>query len=154
MQLGGGVLFCGLFQPLFFILFHARKVTILVSQMKKDCVFCKIINGEIPAKFVYKDKDIIAFKDINPVAPVHILILPVKHVEMLSKTSDKDILTLGKILATTRKLAKKLKLTDFKVLLANGEKAGQTVKHLHFHLIGGWKGSSVMMESQPGGLRK
>jgi histidine triad (HIT) family protein len=107
--------------------------------MKKDCVFCKIISGEIPAKFVYKDKDIAAFKDINPVAPTHILIVPVKHVECLSKTTDKDILTLGKILITAKKLAEKMKLESFRVLTANGENAGQTVKHMHFHLIGGGK---------------
>lgn len=123
--------------------------------MKKDCVFCKIIKGELPGELVYRDKDVVAFKDIKPVAPVHIIIVPVKHIECLSKSSDKDILTLGKILVIAKKVAKKMKLEAFRILSANGEKAGQTVMHMHFHLIGGnEKWASLKMESQPGGLRK
>lgn len=122
--------------------------------MKKDCIFCKVINGNLPAKFVYKDNDIVAFKDIKPVAPVHIIIVPKKHIDNLLKTKDSDTMVLGKILRTAAKVAKKMGIEDFRVINANGSGAGQTVFHMHYHLVGGWKDSSPKMESEPGGLRQ
>jgi histidine triad (HIT) family protein len=121
----------------------------------KDCIFCKIIKGDIPSKKVYEDSSLLAFHDINPAAPVHILIIPKKHIKSLVDAESSDIEILGKIQLTASKLAKKLKINKaFRVLAASGKKAGQTVFHLHYHLIGGWKGSLPEMESKPCGLRK
>ena len=82
-----------------------------------DCLFCKIVNKEIPADVVYEDKEVIAFKDINPQAPIHILVIPKEHI---FKLADEYKLERG-----------------FRVITNYGEDAGQTVKHLHFHLLGG-----------------
>jgi histidine triad (HIT) family protein len=121
----------------------------------KDCVFCKIVKGEIPTNFVYKGKDVVAFRDINPMAPVHILIIPKQHISSLANVKDKDKDTLGMIQVCASKIAKKLGIDNaFRLLIASGEKAGQSVFHLHYHLVGGWKEPSIKMESEPGGLRK
>ena len=109
----------------------------------KDCIFCKIKNGEVPTKFEWNDDEILAFKDIKPIAPVHLLIIPKKHIESLSKSSKKDTELLGKIQRVAVELAKKKGIKDaFKVITASGKEAGQTVFHLHYHLIGGWKGKA------------
>jgi len=130
------------------------KISLYTKFEMKNCIFCQIVEGKVPAKIVYKNKDVIAFKDINPIAPVHILIIPQKHIESLSKTSDKDIKLLGAILRSAANIAKENKLEAFRVLNVNGEKAGQTVKHIHFHLVGGWRNVSLKMESDPEGLRR
>lgn len=109
----------------------------------EECIFCKIVRGEIPSAKVYEDQDIIAFKDINPVAPVHVLIVPKKHVS--------DILTLAEyeqrseimesVLKAVPEVAKALGVdkTGFRLINNCGEEGGQTVMHLHFHMIGGRK---------------
>ena len=106
-----------------------------------NCLFCKIIKGEIPTDFVYQDEDIVAFRDINPKAPVHILIVPKKHIEKLQVVSDNEKSLLGQALLVAKKIAEKEKITQsgYKVCLNCGEGAGQIVPHLHFHLLGGWK---------------
>jgi len=105
----------------------------------EDCIFCKIIRGEAPSEKVWEDEEILAFKDIKPSAPVHILIVPKKHIENLSDTSSEDQALLGKIQLTAVKIAEKLGIKDaFRVSTLNGENAGQTVFHLHYHLMGGW----------------
>jgi len=106
----------------------------------ENCVFCKIIAGEMPAKFVYQDDLIVALPDIKPAAPVHILIVPKKHTESLKTTSEEDQVLLGKMLLIAGKIAKDLGISEsgFKVVINNGPDAGQLVKHLHFHLLGGW----------------
>jgi len=127
---------------------------ILMPTME-DCIFCKVIKGELPSKKEYEDKDVIAFRDINPVAPVHVLIVPKKHITNLVSASDKDGEILGKCQLVAKEVAKKVGISDaFRVLTANSEKAGQSVFHLHYHLIGGWNDKSPRMESEPGGLRK
>lgn len=106
----------------------------------EDCIFCKIINGELPSKIEYEDKDLIVFQNINPVAPTHVLIVPKKHMVNLSEVSDSDQEVLGKMLLIAKKMSVKLGISDaFRVAVANGENAGQSVFHLHFHLTGGWK---------------
>jgi histidine triad (HIT) family protein len=104
-----------------------------------DCVFCKIINKEIPASVVYEDEDILAFKDVRPLAPVHILIIPKKHIESLNDLTEKDIDLAGRMLLVARKIAVDFDISPkgYKLLTRVGEWGGQEVAHLHMHLIGG-----------------
>ncbi|MBI4991265.1 histidine triad nucleotide-binding protein [Candidatus Gottesmanbacteria bacterium] len=106
-----------------------------------NCIFCKIIKGELPSKTVYKDKDFIVFNDINPKAPVHVLIVPLKHFESLREVSDRYERLLGKMMILVKKIAQKLGIgqTGYKVVINNGKDSGQLVFHLHIHLLGGWK---------------
>ncbi len=106
-----------------------------------DCIFCKIINKEIPSTIVYEDEKIIAFKDINPVAPVHVLVIPKKHITSLIELEDEDKNIIGDIYLVINKIAKELGIAEkgFRVIVNCGEDGGQEVKHLHFHLIGGEK---------------
>ncbi len=103
----------------------------------KECVFCQIVEKKIPAKIRYEDKKILAFDDVNPNAPVHILIIPKKHLESLKELGD---LT-GKIGEVVEKLAggTGVAKTGWRLLVNNGPDAGQVVSHLHFHLLGGKK---------------
>lgn len=107
----------------------------------EECIFCKIINKRIPSQILYEDDDVIAFKDIEPVAPVHVLILPKKHIASILDLSDEDQKLVGKIYMVIQKLAVDLGVdkTGFRVVTNCGEDAGQTVKHIHFHLLGGKK---------------
>lgn len=102
-----------------------------------DCIFCKIANGEIQAQIIYQDEDVVGFKDLNPQAPNHILIIPVKHIENLADAKEEDVLLLGKIQLAAAKIAKELGLKDFRLVANNGKGAGQSVFHLHYHLMGG-----------------
>ena len=105
-----------------------------------DCIFCKIVAKELPASIVYEDDDILAFNDFHPATPVHVIIIPKKHIDNLAGSTDDDLELLGKIQRTAAKLAEKLNIKEaFKVHTMNGEKAGQTVFHLHYHLNGGYK---------------
>ena len=107
----------------------------------KDCVFCKIVKGELPSKKEYEDEDLLVFQNINPIAPVHVLIIPKKHIKNLSEVESGDKEVLGKMLLISRKMAERLGIAGaFRVAVANGENAGQSVYHLHMHLTGGWKG--------------
>lgn len=107
----------------------------------EDCIFCKIINKQIPSQILYEDEEIIAFKDIEPVAPVHVLIVPKKHIASVMELSEEDQILVGKIYSVAQKLAVELGVskTGFRVVTNCGENAGQTVKHIHFHLLGGKK---------------
>ena len=106
-----------------------------------DCIFCKIIQREIPGRLVYEDKKVLCFKDINPKAPVHVLIVPKKHIESLIAIEDQDKDLLGYMLLKIRDIATKLGIDDsgYKIIANNGKGSGQLVFHLHFHLLGGWK---------------
>jgi len=106
-----------------------------------DCIFCKIIKGEIPKKFVYKDNDLVAFYDINPKAPVHVLIVPRKHIESLREIKEEDKDLMGKLMLVVKQIAEKLGIAKegYKVVINNGRVSGQLVFHLHLHLLGGWK---------------
>lgn len=105
-----------------------------------DCIFCKIIKGEIPSNKVYEDNDIIAFKDINPIAPVHILVVPKKHISSLNEIEENDELLIGKIFTTIKKIAKENNLENgYRVINNCGKDGRQEVMHIHFHLIGGKK---------------
>lgn len=107
--------------------------------MMTDCLFCKIAAGEIPSAKVYEDEEILAFRDINPQAPVHILIIPKKHVASLAEVGDEDTALLGKIQVLTRKLAEQegVAVSGFRIVSNSGPDSGQEVGHLHYHLMGG-----------------
>lgn len=102
-----------------------------------DTIFAKIIRGELPADKVYEDDDVLAFKDIHPAAPVHILVIPKKPIVNLYDAGDEDALVLGKVLLAARKVAEDQDLDGFRLVINNGEAAGQTVFHIHAHVLGG-----------------
>ena len=107
----------------------------------EDCIFCKIINGEIPSEKVYEDEEILAFKDINPAAPVHTLVIPKKHIKSLLEVNEEDSKIIAKIYEVINKIVKDMKMEQdgFRVIVNCGKDAGQEVMHLHFHLLGGKK---------------
>ena len=106
-----------------------------------DCIFCKIVNGEIPSNKVYEDDEILAFKDIHPVAPIHILVIPKKHIKSINELEVKDEALVGKLFTAISKIAKEQGFSDegYRVISNCGINAGQEVPHLHFHIIGGKK---------------
>jgi histidine triad (HIT) family protein len=103
------------------------------------CLFCRIVSGEIPAKKVYEDSDVVAFNDINPQAPTHVLVIPRKHIPSLDDLTDGDAATVGNTMVRLAKIAHDLHLHNdgYRMVVNNGEAAGQTVFHIHFHLLGG-----------------
>ena len=107
----------------------------------QDCIFCKIINKEISSSIVYEDDEIIAFRDIHPVTPVHILVIPKKHITSLANLEKEDEAVVGKIYGVINKIAKQEGILEkgFRVIVNCGEDGGQEVQHLHFHLLGGKK---------------
>lgn len=104
-----------------------------------NCIFCKIVNKEIPSEVLYEDDQILAFKDINPVAPVHILVIPKKHIISVNDIIDEDSGVIGNIFIVIKKLALQQGVaeTGYRVITNVGRDGGQEVAHLHFHLIGG-----------------
>lgn len=104
-----------------------------------DCIFCKIINKEIPAEIIYEDENLLAFKDINPVSSIHILIIPKRHISTLLDLTDEDTDLVGQIVLVAKKLAEELGLENkgFRLVSNCREDGGQTVYHIHFHLLGG-----------------
>ncbi len=104
-----------------------------------DCIFCKIIDKKLDAKIIFEDRDIVAFNDINPLAPVHVLIIPTKHIVSINDVSKDDESLLGKMIITARDIAKKLDIAEggYKLLFRTGKNGGQEVDHIHLHLIGG-----------------
>jgi len=102
------------------------------------CLFCRIANNELTAKKVFEDTDVVAFEDINPQAPTHVLIIPRKHIPSLDELTDADAATVGIVLVRAAKLARDLHLSDgYRVVINTGDNAGQTVFHIHAHLLGG-----------------
>ena len=107
----------------------------------EDCIFCKIIRGEVPSKLIYEDEEVYAFEDIKPVAPIHVLVIPKKHIESLAKMNSEDTVVIAKIYEAINKIAEKLNIKEkgFRVVVNCGEDGGQVVKHLHFHILAGKK---------------
>jgi histidine triad (HIT) family protein len=108
-----------------------------------DCIFCRIAKGEIPSKKIYEDDDVLVFRDINPAAPVHLLMIPKQHVESLITVQEQHGALLGKMLVLAPRLAREQGATDgFRIVINNGPDGGQEVYHLHVHVLGGprpWK---------------
>ena len=104
-----------------------------------ECLFCKIATGEIPANVIDQDDSTVAFRDINPQAPAHILIIPRKHIESVSELKDEDAALVGRLICRARDLARQEKIEQpgYRLVLNAGPGAGQTVFHLHLHLLGG-----------------
>lgn len=107
----------------------------------KDCLFCKIVKGELPSTKVYEDDEILAFNDIEPIAPIHILVVPKKHITSLAHMENGDEVIVGKIYKTINKIAeeKGFKQEGYRVIVNCGENGGQEVMHLHFHVLAGKK---------------
>jgi histidine triad (HIT) family protein len=105
--------------------------------MPDNCLFCKIVRGEIPAAKLYEDDDILAFRDIAPQAPVHFLVIPKKHLKDPAAVSEEDEQVVGKMMRVGSEVARKEGISHFRVVYNNGSQAGQTVFHLHMHILGG-----------------
>ena len=104
---------------------------------EKDCLFCNIAKKEIPSDIVYEDENVLAFKDINPQAPVHIVIIPKEHYANILEV-DENSDTFKHLIKAAQKISKELNLDDgFRLVINTGEEGGQTVNHLHLHLLGG-----------------
>lgn len=103
------------------------------------CLFCRIAAGEISAKKVHEDDDVVAFHDINPQAPTHVLVIPRHHIATLDALTDADTATIGTAMVKASRIARELRLEQdgYRVVINNGEGAGQTVFHIHIHLLGG-----------------
>ncbi len=110
-----------------------------------DCLFCKIISGDIPSSKVYEDENIYAFYDINPQAPVHVLVIPKQHICCIDKISEENSAVVAKIFEKIPEIAKSCGITNgYRVVSNCGDDACQTVKHLHFHILGGRKLGETM----------
>lgn len=105
----------------------------------EDCIFCKIINREIPASIVYEDETMIAFEDINPQAPVHILLIPKEHFPSLNEIPDEKKDLLSRLFLKARDIAREKGIieTGYRIVLNTGRESGQEVFHIHFHILGG-----------------
>lgn len=100
-----------------------------------DCIFCKIVKGEIPSEKVFEDDDILAFNDINPKARVHVLIIPKSHIESVKQLEKKDGELVGKMFLAAKNIAEEKKLEGYKIAVNVGKEGGQLVGHLHLHLL-------------------
>ena len=111
-----------------------------------DCLFCKIVEGTIPSEKIFEDEDFLAFKDINPQSPVHILVIPKKHVAKLSDCGSNETDILSGLLLRANKVAKEIGIVEsgYRVTINSGDDGGQLVHHLHLHLMGGGKLSGRM----------
>jgi histidine triad (HIT) family protein len=106
-----------------------------------DCIFCHIVAGKIPSEIVYQDEELLAFRDINPQAPSHLLIIPKKHITSLADLSEAELPLIGSMVAVAHKLARQEGITEtgYRLVVNYGEWGGQVVPHLHMHLLGGKK---------------
>ena len=103
--------------------------------MSDNCIFCKIIRGDFGTEFVYENDSAVLFKDINPQADTHLLVVPRLHVESLNELNDKDLL--GELMMTVKSVTEKLGIKSYKTLINTGKEAGQEVFHLHIHILAG-----------------
>lgn len=108
--------------------------------MPDDCLFCKIVNREIPSEFLYEDDTYVVFRDINPAAPVHLLLVPKKHIRSINDLTVDDQSIVGGIFAVAKEMAKKQGVNEsgYKLLFNVEKGGGQEIFHLHLHLLGGW----------------
>lgn len=106
-----------------------------------ECIFCKIINREIPSTIVYEDEDVLAFRDLDPKAPTHFLVIPKQHIPSAACIGPDNEAIMGKVMSAIAKIAKDMGLEEkgFRIVINTGEDAGQTVHHIHFHVMSGRK---------------
>jgi histidine triad (HIT) family protein len=111
----------------------------VVEMLKEECIFCKIINGQIPAKTVFEDNKVMAFGDIKPQAPVHVVIIPKHHIDGLSTVSDEHANLIGRLVMTAKHIASQMNVdqTGYRLVLNCNRDGGQEVFHLHLHMLGG-----------------
>ena len=108
------------------------------GECQMDCIFCKIANGEIPSRKAYEDDTVLAFYDLDPQAPTHVLIIPKQHIQSVAQITAENSAVVAHIFEVAAKLSAELGLKDgFRIVSNCGESAGQSVPHLHFHLLGG-----------------
>lgn len=107
----------------------------------KDCVFCKIIEKELPSNILYEDGDVVVFETNKPLAPIHVLIVPRKHIESVDSLEDSEVDLAGKLILIGRSMARDLKISEngYKMMFHVGKHGGQEINHLHLHLLGGAK---------------
>jgi histidine triad (HIT) family protein len=107
--------------------------------MPMDCIFCKIAHGKLNATIVYEDDQILAFRDLNPQAPTHILVIPKKHIATLNDVTETDSILLGNMILAAKKIAKMEQLSEagYRLLFNVNQQGGQTVYHIHLHVVGG-----------------
>ena len=111
-----------------------------------DCIFCQIVAGEIPSDIVYQDEEVLAFRDIKPQAPVHILVIPKKHIPSLDQLKEDELPLIAHMIAIANKLAKKEGVAQkgYRLAINCGQEGGQLVPHLHLHLLGGRRLSDTL----------
>ncbi len=111
-----------------------------------DCIFCQIVAGEIPADILYQDEEVIAFRDIHPIAPTHLLIIPKRHIPYLTHLSEEDVPLIGHAVNIANQLAKREGISEsgYRLTINCGEQGGQVVPHLHLHLLGGRRLSDAL----------
>jgi len=104
-----------------------------------ECIFCQIVAGKTPGEILYKDEEVIAFRDINPQAPIHVLVIPRKHIVSLADLSEDESTLMGHMVSTANQLAMKEGIAEsgYRLVINSGKQGGQLVPHLHLHLLGG-----------------
>lgn len=109
--------------------------------MAQDCLFCKIIDGDIPTEFVHQDENLVVFKDINPLAPLHLLIVPKRHIRSINDLTEADREIVAEMIMTARNMAERFSVdkSGYRIFFNVEKGGGQEVFHLHLHLIGGWE---------------
>ena len=109
--------------------------------MERDCTFCKIIDGKLPADFMHRDESLVVFKDINPHAPVHLLVVPRKHIRSINDLTADDRQVVSQLIEAGKEMAAKMSISKsgYKLLFNVERGGGQVIFHLHLHLLGGWK---------------
>ena len=104
----------------------------------QDCLFCKIVSGEIAAEIVFRDDHVLAFRDINPQSPVHLIIIPLKHIQSVVSINTDDFDLMGHLFFAVKEIAERLSLADgFRLVVNCGRNAGQEIQHIHIHMLGG-----------------
>jgi len=111
-----------------------------------DCIFCQIVAGKLPSEILYQDEEVIAFHDIRPLAPTHVLIIPKRHIPSLAELTDAEMSLIGHMAKVANQLAKQAGIVEsgYRLVISSGEQGGQIVPHLHMHLLGGRKLSDKM----------
>ena len=111
-----------------------------------DCVFCQIVAGKLPADILYQDEEVMAFRDIHPVAPTHVLVIPRRHIPSLAQMADEETPLIGKMTKVANQLAREEGVSEngYRLVISSGRDGGQVVPHLHLHLIGGKRLSEKM----------